>query len=327
MMRKGFVFFSLAISMFDVYGADVSDLDTALQNTYHACVNIDENLHDLKVLAGINTTVTAIGTGLGIGANAVGVAKSKIDKEIEGAFVEMRDMLNEYQGPDPTEQQRQNWLQAVYNKIDAINWNDDSFSEKKKADLKKIHDIKSRIEEQEEQSKKLGNWRTGLLGGNTVTNVAGAIISSQTINKDDIQGQVNACIAATRDLGRAMMVAKLNGQDTSEAVQIYNACSEYEYVDISPIIKRGKGVVISSSIGAATGAAGTITSALANSKGVRDNNTDAGRNKEKNLNTSSNVLAGGAAIASATATVFNATQVSAIKKVTAISQKCTEVLK
>ena len=49
--------------------------------------------------------------------------------------------------------------------------------------------------------------------------------------------------------------------------------------------------------------------------------------KEKNLNTTANILAGASTVASATATVFNATQISAIKKVAEVAQQCTEVLK
>jgi hypothetical protein len=85
--------------------------------------------------------------------------------------------------------------------------------------------------------------------------------------------------------------------------------------------------MISSVVGATTGLAGTVTSAMANTDKTRNDNTDAGKQKEKNLNTASNVLAGASTVASATATVFNATQISAIKKVATVAQKCTEVLK
>ena len=87
---------------------------------------------------------------------------------------------------------------------------------------------------------------------------------------------------------------------------------EYNYVDISKITNRAKGAMISSIVGATTGAVGTVTSAMANSNKIRNDNTDSGKNKEKNLNT---------------ATVFNATQISAIKKVASVAEKCTGVLK
>ena len=165
------------------------------------------------------------------------------------------------------------------------------------------------------------------MAGNTATNIAGAIISSQTINKDDIQGQIDRCISATKDLNDSIVVAKMNGTDIGEAQSIYNACREYEYVDISSINKRGKGAMISSSVGAGLGGIGTITSGVANSDKIRNDNSEAGKKKEKDLNTASNVLAVGATAATATAVVFNATQIAAIKKVAKVSESCTGVLK
>jgi hypothetical protein len=177
------------------------------------------------------------------------------------------------------------------------------------------------------QSKNLGNWRTGLLAANTATSITGAIISSRTINKYDIQGQIDACISATKDLNNAILAAKLSGEDFNEAQSIYKACREYEYVDISPINKRGTGAMVASSVGAVVGGVGTITSGVANSDKIRNDNTDTGKKKEKDLNTASNVLSIGATAASATATVFNATQIAAIKKIAKVSESCTGVLK
>ena len=54
--------------------SDVLPLEDALRATYTACVGIDENLHDLKVLAGINTAVSSVGTAAGVGAVAVVIA-------------------------------------------------------------------------------------------------------------------------------------------------------------------------------------------------------------------------------------------------------------
>ena len=85
--------------------------------------------------------------------------------------------------------------------------------------------------------------------------------------------------------------------------------------------------MISSAIGTATGLTGTIVSASANTDKVRSDNTADGKQKEKNLNLTSNILAGATTAASATATVFNATQISAIKKVAEVATNCTGVLK
>ena len=298
------------VFVFGVNAAMVPDLTVALQNTYIACVDIDDNLHDLKVLAGVNTAVTAVGTGLGVGAVATGFGKASTDKEIEELEKELIRLSDEYDGPEPSHADRQAFLQEC-------------------EEYETLHekDTLDKIEELTKKSKKLGNWRTGLLAGNTATNIAGAIIASKTINKDDIKGQISACISATKELNEAIIAAKVSGEDIGEAKQIYEACREYEYVDISPINNRGKGALISASVGAGLGGVGTVTSAIANTDKTRNDNTDEGKKKEKNLNTASNVLAVGATAASATATVFNATQIAAIKKVAKVSSNCTGVLK
>ncbi len=295
--------------------ADMLSLDDALRATYTACVDIDDNLHDLKVLAGINTAVTAVGTVAGIGATTVGFIKANKDKLIEKLELERLKKIEE-------SGKNTGVRNASVDEVLAVA--DSYFNENQSDDLT---DVETEIEKLTKQSKNLGNWRTGLLATNTATNIAGVAISASTIKKDDYQGQIDACISATKALNAAIMQARMNGENVAEAENIYNACTEYEYVDITPIIKRGTGALISSGIGAATGLAGTVVSGVANSDKTRNDNSDAGKKKEKNLNTAANVLSVGATAASVSATVFNATQIAAIKKVAAVSEKCTGVLK
>lgn len=308
-MKRVFAFSLVFVLASNAYSAEVLDLNTALQNTYRACADIDDNLHDLKVLAGVNTAVTAVGTGLGVGAAATGFAKASKDSKSK----QLSDKINYNTKPInvfPTEEEIDAWC-VLFNS----------------------EEMKQQYDDLREESKTLGNWRTGLLAGNTVTNVAGAIIASKTINKDDINSQIEACISATKELNNAINAARINGEDITEAKQIYNACREYEYVDISQIDKRGKGAMISSSVGAGLGGIGTITSGVANSETIRKDTkdvsekTDVDWKKEKDLNTAANVLSFGAMAASATSTVFNATQIAAIKKVAKVSESCTGVLK
>ena len=312
-MKRIFAFSLVLVLASNVYGAEVLDLNTALQNTYKACADIDDNLHELKVLAGVNTAVTAVGTGLGVGATATGFAKAATDKKIEDLEEQLKKYIVENEGLDIMPDDPDKFIKDLESYL-------------KKASSEKKKEAES-LKELEQKSKKLGNWRTGLLAGNTATNIAGAVIASKTINKDDIKGQIDACVSATQALNTAITAAKLNGEDIEEAQNIYKACREYEFVDISSINKRGKGAMISSSVGAVVGGVGTITSGVANSDKIRDDNTDAGKKKEKDLNTASNVLSVGATAASATATVFNATQIAAIKKVAKVSESCTGVLK
>lgn len=289
--------------------ADEADLVVALQNTYSACVGIDENLADLKKKAGINTAVTAVGTAAGVGATAIGIVKAQKDELREKLDKQLRDLRN---------MSNQEFLQFL-------------------ADVSKYKQYQEMLNKEEQankKSKQLGNWRTGLMVGNTATNVAGAIIAGNNKVNDDLQTQIDNCKSAVKILQNAIMQAKIDGDDITEANQIVSVCKEYDYVDISPINKRAKGAMVSSIIGATTGIAGTITSAVANSKDVRKEEeskqgkkTDADWSKEKNLNTTANVLAGTSTVASATATIFNATQISAIKKLATVAEKCTEVLK
>ena len=117
----------------------------------------------------------------------------------------------------------------------------------------------------------------------------------------------------------SIIQARLNGQDITEAEEIVRLCGEYDYADLSKINTKARGATISSAIGATTGATtgavGTVLSASANSQKVRDDNTDTGKHREKNLNTASNIMAGATTAASATATIFNATQIGAIRRV------------
>ena len=63
--------------------AEVFPLNDALRATYVACVGIDDKLSEYKTLAGINTAVSAVGTGLGVGATSVGIIKYATDKEAD----------------------------------------------------------------------------------------------------------------------------------------------------------------------------------------------------------------------------------------------------
>ncbi len=296
--------------------ADFLPLDDALRATYTACVGIDDELADLKKMAGINTAITSVGTAAGIGATVTGFVKASKDEQIEKLEMERLRKIAESGVNSNTSNGSLNdnmlALQQYYNS----HKNDTPTG-----------DIDSEIEKLTKQSKNLGNWRTGLLAGSTATNVAGAIIAGGNKADKDLQTQIKNCSAAVNNLRNSMMQARINGTDITEAQSIVTACSEYDYVDVSKINNRVKGAMISSTIGVATGLAGTVTSAIANTDKTRNDNTDSGKKKEKNLNTAANVLSIGTTAASATATVFNATQISAIKKVAAVAEKCTGVLK
>ena len=292
--------------------ADILSLDDALRATYVACVGIDEELTDLKKMAGINTAITAVGTAVNVGATVVGISKEQVDKEIDELITKLRiaeKKRYETGAPELSNEEKQKILDAMGTGVATA----------QDTELSQLQD----------KSKKLGNWRTGLLATGAATNVAGTIIAAKNKVDADLDTQINSCKESIANLRTSIMQARINGEDVAEAQSIASACGDFELVDISKINKRGKGAMISSGVGAAMGLAGTITSAAANSNTIRSQKTDDGlrTDKEKNLNTASNVLAGASAAASATATVFNATQIKAIKQVAEVASKCTGVLK
>ncbi|MBP5794712.1 MAG: hypothetical protein J6W41_01695 [Alphaproteobacteria bacterium] len=262
----------------------VAMLNSGLQKTYMSCMGIDDLLGNMKKIAGINTGVTGVGTAAGAGAVVVGI------KNHDELFGDLRD------------------LEAR---------EDFSGSGNVLLDIKQQSDFKPNIKSK--KSKNLGNWRTGLLAANTAANVAGAILATKNTSSDDeLNTRVGACISAVNDLQNIIIQARANGVDVTEAQKIYDACSEYKYVDLSKIKKRGRGAQISSVAGGVVGGAGIVSSQIAN-------NPD--QNNAEKIDTAANVLAGGATALSGAATVFNATQISAIKKVADVAQNCEKVLK
>jgi hypothetical protein len=277
--------------------ADEASLVAALQKTYSACVGIDDSLTDLKKMAGINTAITSVGTATATGATIVGIVKSSVDKELRKILSKVDETGNVAKNP-PVED-----ALVVYDKTGGVS------SERQRT--------------LSDKSKSLGNWRTGLLGTSTATNIAGVVIASNNKIDGDLQNRIDECIKSVDSLKTVSAQAHLDGLDVTEANTIANACGEWKYADLSVINNRGRGAMISSIVGATTGTVGTITSVAANSDGVRAGDEQ----KEKNLNTASNILAGGTAMASGVAAVFNATQISAIKKIAKIAENCEKVLK
>lgn len=295
--------------------ADVLPLDDALRATYMACVGIDEEMTDLKKMAGINTAITAVGSATGAGATVVGIVKAGKDRKAEELEQMLReiDEAHEANGSEFTEEEYTIFLSQ--------------FNAEYSTDLENKKTIQEELDKTVAQSKKLGNWRTGLLATSAATNVAGAVIAGTNKVDGDLNAQILACRAAVATLRNSIMQARISGQDITEANAIVSACGEYDYADISKINTKATGAMISSVVGATTGVIGTGLSAGANSAKVRDDNTNAGKDKEKGMNTAANVMSGVATAASVTATVFNATQIKAIKQVAEIAEKCTGVLK
>lgn len=290
--------------------ATVYDLDVAMDNVRNACLGINSKMDNLKLMAGINTGIGAVGTLTGAGALAAGIVKSQKDEEIEALI---RAALSS--GPKQGKKETNEVLLALDKE-----WKKYQEEVRKSGTVK--NSIVGQVDKLEQESKTLGNVRTGLLATNTVTSIAGAAIASQNRIKGSLKDQINRCISATEDLRESMMQARLDGRDTVDAKRIVDACSEYKFADLSKIDKLSTGATVTSSIGAVAGGIGTITSAVANTDSTRNDNSADGKAKEAGLNTASNVLSGVTTVTSATSTVLNGVQIATIKKVVSISENC-----
>ena len=309
-----FIGFLAGIGVCSAYG-DAASLNTQIIKTRTVCSGISNAMADLKKMAGINTAVTAVGTVAGGVALGTGIAKASADKKAD----ELDEIIAELDAAGAIEIKTDDQLYGVLA---------DLFEETGTEEGKEVAEsLRAERDALVKESKTLGHIRTGMLAGATVTNTAGAIIAGNNKVDDDLQTRIDNCKTEVNELQNVMMQARLDGEDISTAQQIVNACKEYYYIDISPINKQAKGAMVSSIVGATTGLVGTVTSAMANADTTRNDNSEAGKQKEKNLNTASNVLAGTSTVSSGVATVFNATQISSIKRAATTADKCEEALK
>ncbi len=284
-----------------------TELDAAIMKVRNACGGISSEMSDMKRMAGINTAVTGVGTAVGVGATAVGVAKSNIDERIAQILSETENDITPIEELSLSDTGKRNLTENLRSS-------------------QRNSGVYKNISEAEEKSKRLGNWRTGLLATNTATNVAGAVMSGKNKVEESLFDRINACISSVKELSRVKMQARISGESSTnqdmQAQRLIDACGDWETVDLSSIDNRAKGATISSGVGAGAGFVGTIVSAISNSSGTRSDNSEAGQKKEKNLNTAANVMAGSATVASGVATIFNATQINAIKRAADAADKC-----
>lgn len=321
-MRYVFISAILLISSNAI--ADTAELTVAIDNVRNTCSGLSGELNHLATMAGINTAVTGVGTVAGGIALGTGIAKSKVDKDAEKLEQEIADLKR-------LQSERETWPEYInVSTEDLTAWlaaSPKSQSSQSNPDLSLALESKQQqLDQLTDKSKKLGNIRTGTSAAATVTNITGAVIAGTNRVKGDLQSQIDNCIASVKILNNARMQARLtpdtDSMQLAHAERIEKSCKEWQFVDISSINTKSTGATISSTAGAVMGLTGTITSAMANSNNIRNNNTESGKSKEKNLNTTANIMAGGTTVASGVATIFNATQISAIKKALAVAKEC-----
>ncbi len=288
------------------------DLSAAVGNARAACGGIGGALDGMKTMAGINTAITGVGTVAGGVALGTGIAKSGVDSDIEDLEKQIEELRQRHSDTP----------------IETLEIADPSkLKQEQKELLDGYHAIADQKDIEEQKSKELGNWRTGSLAASSATNIAGAVIAGTNRVGGDLKSKISECLESIKTLSAVRMQARISNTATepelARAENIIKNCENWATVDIDSINNKSAGAAVSSGVGAGLGIAGTVTSASANSQSVRDGDVA----REKNLNTAANVLAGGTTVASGVATVFNATQISAIKRATTVAEACERALK
>ena len=267
----------------------LNDLSQKVSEAQSACSGIKHNIDTIFGLTVATTVSSGAGTLLAGGALVTGIAKANKDKKIENN----------------------------YKKIENMNYDEM---------VEELNQLKSEIDKDTEDSKSLGNLRTGLMAGATVTSAVSTGTSlGATLTAKKLAEKMEDCDKAIANLRYALATAEAEEVEESslaKARAISGACTGFDKDNIKTLKTQMTASAIVSGIGTATGTAGTITSIMANSKKTRDQ----GGKKEKNLNLASNILAGVTAGTSATSTVLSATAISKAKKDSALAGECEDAL-
>ena len=286
--------------------AELSQLYNAAQDV---CVGISDELQHLKNVTTGNAVVSGVGTAAAGGALYAGLTKAQVDRRIE----ELQKKICDAGGCDEKTVEQMS---------------DEDFFSNVIIPMSEIVELmRSELQDADKKSKRLGNWRTGLMAGATATSITSAILAGVSKDQSDLIQQITACNNAIDMIAHADM-SGLNPFDNQVVMKLGNIktwCKSISPDDIERIAHQQRVIMGTSIAGAATGTAGTVTSAVANSKSVRNDNTDAGRKKEKNLNTTANVMAGATTVLGGVSTGVSISAVSRINKIIKQASLCEEV--
>lgn len=286
------------------YGSDACEYGYVVSDLRQNCTGINAELQEIKTYGTVNTIVTGAGTVAAGGALYAGIKKKDIDKKAEELEKKMENIKN------MSDSEFVGFLKEMA----------------QYQELKEQYDSMCQMKnDYEAKSKKLGNVRTGLMAGNTATAVAGTIISVKNRkDSDSIKDTIQQCLDTIKKheqrIGQAMIDCNRNQYEKLKKAAL--ECKALSTENMEKVSNKNKVSSIVSGVNIGTGAAGTIVSAVANSNKVRDDNSEQGKQKEKNLNTAANVLAGTSAVASGVATVFNATTLKSINENLRVSEAC-----
>ena len=315
-MKKVLMFIVGLIPMISM--ADESDVIRIAGQIYEAaritCSGISDEIGKVANISKANTAVTAVGTVAAGGALVAGIAKSNEEKEIESLIAQICANGG-----------------CTAEGVEAMS--DEQFLMQVLQPMAQIAELQQRID----KSKKLGNWRTGLMAGTIGTNLASAIMSGVNTDQSDLIQHISACneiVKSVPDMEMELRKAGVGPMHSPVVKQLSNVhtwCNTIDIKDIEKIEKRMKGVMGTSIAGTAIGVIGVGTSAAANSdkymdtaKKVRLSEED--KKKEHALNTTANVMAGANVATGAVETGLNISLITLTKKLMEQAGRCEEVL-
>ena len=299
--------------------ADESGIIKSAEQIYEAaritCAGISDEIGKVANISKANTAVTGVGTVAAGGALVAGIAKSNEEKEIEKLIAQM-------------------CANGGCTKEGVEAMSDEQFLLQVLQPMAQIAELQQRVE----KSKRLGNWRTGLMAGTIGTNLASAIMSGINTDQSDLIQHISACNEIVKSIPdmemelRKVGVGPMHSPVVKQLSNVRTWCNSIDIKDIEKIEKRMKGVMGTSIAGTAIGVIGVGTSAAANSdkymdtaKKVRLSEED--KKKEQALNTTANVMAGANTVAGAVETGLNISLITLTKKLMDQASRCEEVLK
>lgn len=292
----------------------VKSAEQIFEATRIACSGISDEIGRVANISKANTAVTAVGTVAAGGALVAGIKKSQEEQEIEELIAKMcasGGCSAEGVNAMSNEQFLMNVLQP----------------------MAQIAELQQKID----KSKKMGNWRTGLMVGTVGTNLASAIMSGVNTNQSDLIQHISACneiVKSIPDMENELRKAGINPNEHIVVKKLSNVrtwCNQININDIEKIEKRMKGVMGTSIAGTAIGVVGVGTSAAANSDKYMDaankvRLTEEEKKKEHALNTTANVMAGANIATGAVETGLNISLITLTKKLMDQASRCEEVL-
>ena len=304
------------------------DLQQKLNAAASTCSGIKNGLDTIFGLTVATTISSGAGTLAAGGALGVGIAKSVIDKKTEA----LEAQIQLYQPKSPTLTGNQSIsLDAQSN----VSGTEEEIIEKANSLMNEINpqidELKKQIAENEKKSKTLGNVRTGLMAGATVTSLTSTVTSTvTTVKASELAEQMINCDNKIAEVRIAKSLLETfdveNNTYIEKAKKVLDSCTGFDKNNINTLKTTMTASAIISGIGSATAGTGTITSALANSQKIRNDNSDKGKKKEKGLNITSNILAGVTMGTSGASTVLSATSIERAKKDSSIAERCENAL-